>query len=125
MNATHPGHHTSVDGNAAGGVLLEIFGRDMTAALATCRHCEHEAALADAVAEMDQAGVILLCRGCRHTLLTSLASEGERTLDIGGLSRLRWSSEPLSTASVHGAARSRLHDHAGTTTIGDRGERHR
>ncbi|WP_120493579.1 DUF6510 family protein [Microbacterium phyllosphaerae] len=90
MNATHPGHHHRVDGNAAGGLLLEIFGRDMTAARATCRHCAHEAALADAVAELDDAGVILLCRGCHHTLLTCLTLDGAQTLAIGTLSRLRW-----------------------------------
>lgn len=90
MNTTHPGHHHRVDGNAAGGLLLEIFGRDMTAARATCRQCAHEAALADAVAELDDAGVILLCRGCRHTLLTYLRRENERTLTVGGLTRLRW-----------------------------------
>ena len=90
MNATHPGHHPRVDGNAAGGLLLEIFGRDMTTARATCRHCAHEAALADAVAELDGAGVILLCRGCRHTLLTCLTLDGAQTLAIGTLTRLQW-----------------------------------
>ena len=94
MNATHPGHHDRVDGNAAGGPLLEIFGRDMTAARATCGHCAHEAALADAVAEVDDAGMILLCRGCRHTLLTYLRSNAGRTLAIGGLTRLQWSPDP-------------------------------
>ena len=90
MNTTHPGHHHRVDGNAAGGLLLEIFGREMTTARATCRYCAQEAALADAVAEVDDAGVILLCRGCDHTLLTYLRSERERTLTIGGLTGLRW-----------------------------------
>lgn len=90
MNTTHPGHHDRVDGNAAGGLLLEIFGQDMTAARATCRNCTHEAALADAVAEIDDAGAILLCRGCRHTLLTCLTLDGAHTLAIGTLTRLRW-----------------------------------
>lgn len=90
MNAIHPGHHRRVDGNAAGGLLLEIFGREMTTARATCRHCAQEAALADAVAEVDDSCVILLCRGCDHTLLTYLHSESEQTLTIGGLTRLRW-----------------------------------
>jgi len=90
MRAHHPGHHEQLDGNAAGGLLLELFGRDMTDARAACAHCEHEAALADAVAEIDDAGMILLCRGCGHTLLTSLRSDGRQTLVIGGLRRLQW-----------------------------------
>lgn len=93
MNTTHPGHHHRVDGNAAGGLLLEIFGREMTTARATCRYCAQEAALADAVAEVDDAGVILLCRGCSPMLLTCLRVEGEQTLTIGGLTRLRWASK--------------------------------
>ncbi|MGJ0388373.1 DUF6510 family protein [Microbacterium sp. CGR1] len=94
MDSAHPGHRERVDGNAAGGLLLEIFGRDMTGARAACAHCEHEAALADAIAELDAAGVILLCRGCGHTLLTYLRSTAERTLTIGGLTRLQWSPDP-------------------------------
>lgn len=90
MDAAHPGQPTRVDGNAAGGFLLEIFGRDMTGARAHCAHCDHEAVLAEAVAELDDAGAILLCRGCGHTLLTYLRSDGRSTLTVGGLTRLVW-----------------------------------
>jgi hypothetical protein len=88
-----PGHRERVDGNAAGGLLLEVFGRDMTSARASCTHCDHEAALADAIAELDEAGMILLCRGCGHTMLTYLRSEGRATLTLGGLTRLEWTVE--------------------------------
>lgn len=79
-----------VDGNAAGGLLLEIFGRDMTAARARCAHCDRIAAVADAVAEVDRTGVILLCRGCGRTLLTYLRTSGRATLTIGALTHLEW-----------------------------------
>ncbi len=91
MDAAHPGHRTRVDGNAAGGILLEVFGRDMTAARAACAHCDREAELGDAVAEVDPAGVILLCRGCGRTLMTLLRLDGRYTLDVGALARLMWS----------------------------------
>ena len=91
MDAAHPGHRTRVDGNAAGGILLEVFGRDMTSARAACAHCDREAELADAIAELDPAGVILLCRGCGRTLLTCLRDGGSATLVIGALSLLRLS----------------------------------
>ncbi|WP_455905024.1 DUF6510 family protein [Microbacterium sp.] len=93
MDAAHPGHRTRVDGNAAGGILLEVFGRDMTSARAACAHCDREAELADAIAELDPAGVILLCRGCGRTLLTCLRVDGRYSLDVGALSRLEWSSD--------------------------------
>lgn len=79
-----------VDGNAAGGLLLEIFGRDMTAARATCGTCRRHAVIADAVAEIDGSGAILLCRGCGHTLLTYLHTDGWMTLTIGALIHLEW-----------------------------------
>lgn len=90
MDASHPGHHARVDGNAAGGTLLELFGRDMTTARATCGHCHHRAPLADAVAEVDAAGMILLCRGCGHTLLTYLQVDGRKSLTLGSLAGLQW-----------------------------------
>ena len=89
----HPGHHERVDGNAAGGVLMEIFGRDMTDARASCAHCDREAALGDAVAELDPAGAILLCRGCGRTLLTCLRRDGRYTLEFSALERLEWRSD--------------------------------
>jgi hypothetical protein len=79
-----------VDGNAAGGVLMEAFGRDVTAAEGSCAHCRRVALLADAVAELDDAGVILLCRGCGHTLLTYLRTENAATLALPGLADIRW-----------------------------------
>lgn len=79
-----------VDGNAAGGLLLEIFGRDMTGARARCAHCRRAAAVADAVAELDDAGMILLCRGCGRTLLTYLRTGGRSTLTMGALVDLEW-----------------------------------
>lgn len=94
MATTHPGHHGRVDGNAAGGDLLEIFGRDVTAARATCAECHRVAALADAIAEIDDAGVLLLCRGCTHTLLTYVRSGAGGTLALDGLALLEWESDP-------------------------------
>lgn len=92
--AHHTGHRDRLDGNAAGGLLLELFGTDMTTARASCAHCERDAQLADAVAELDDACLILLCRGCGHTLFTCLRDDGRWTLTIGGLARLQWPAVP-------------------------------
>jgi hypothetical protein len=83
-----------VDGNAAGGLLLEIFGRDMTSARARCAHCRRDAEVADTVAELDDTGMILLCRGCGRTLLTYLRTDGQATLTIGALTHLEWDDGP-------------------------------
>lgn len=90
MHAHDPGRHERLDGNAAGGRLIELFGRDMTGARAACAHCGLEGPLANTIAELDDAGMILLCRGCGRTLLTVVRSAGVQTLDIAGLRRLQW-----------------------------------
>ncbi|MCK2034799.1 hypothetical protein KZC51_01510 [Microbacterium sp. SSW1-49] len=88
MSGIHPGRRARVDGNAAGGRLWELFGRDMTTARAQCGQCDRVAELADAIAEVDDAGVILLCRGCSRMLLTCLRSGDGEQLVIGALARL-------------------------------------
>lgn len=81
-----------LDGNAAAGRLLEVFGRDLTTAEATCRHCGRAAMIAEAIAEIDSAGVIVLCRSCRHTLLSYVRVGGADVLATPGLDGLRWGS---------------------------------
>jgi ribosomal protein S27E len=90
MDGKHIARVGRVDGNAAGGLLLEIFGQDMTGARARCAHCLRAAAVADAVAELDDTGMILLCRGCGRTLLTYLRTGGRAALTIGTLTHLEW-----------------------------------
>lgn len=82
--------HPRLDGNAAAGPLSEIFGRDMSLAEGVCRHCGGSGPLAQATAELDDAGVILLCRGCGHTLLTYVHVAQAAELALPGLSVIRW-----------------------------------
>lgn len=79
-----------VDGNAAAGRLMDVLGRDVTAARGGCLHCGHEARLAEAIAELDGEGVILLCRSCEHTLLTLVATASGELLSVRGLDHLSW-----------------------------------
>lgn len=82
--------HPRLDGNAAAGTLSEIFGRDMTLAEGACRHCGRTGPLAETTAELDDDGVILLCRGCGHTLLTYVHAAGTAELALSGLTVIRW-----------------------------------
>lgn len=79
-----------VDGNAAAGPLGELFRVDVTVATAECAHCGSRGVLAETVAEIDDDGVIVLCRACGHTLLTLVESRGETVLEIAGLRALRF-----------------------------------
>ena len=92
MTPAHPptdgSHIARLDGNAAGGLLSEVFGVDLTDATIDCRHCRHRGALAEAVVELDGDGLVLLCRGCEHQLLSYVWSDGVRAVTfrhLGGL----------------------------------------
>lgn len=74
-----------LDGNAAGGPLSEIFGVDVTDAIIECRHCARSGPMAECVVEIDPDGLVIICRGCRHQLLSYVWSGGSRVLRCPGL----------------------------------------
>lgn len=77
-----------LDGNAAGGPLSEIFGVDVTGAIIECRHCSRSCPVADVVVELDHDGLLLICRGCRHQLLSYVWSGAARTIRFPGVAGL-------------------------------------
>jgi hypothetical protein len=54
----------TLDGNAVGGLLAEIFGEDVTGALGTCPDCGRREALATLRAFTQAPGVVLRCPAC-------------------------------------------------------------
>ena len=92
MTPTHPptagARIARLDGNAAGGPLSEVFGGVVTAAIIECRHCRHRGTRAEAVVELDSDGLVLLCRGCEHQLLSYVWSGGVRAVTFGHLGGL-------------------------------------
>ena len=63
-----------LDGNAAAGVLREVFTVDMTTAMGRCGECGAQAELG--AARMYQgAGMVLRCPHCDHVLLTVARDE--------------------------------------------------
>lgn len=87
MPQRHPAGrvHDRVDGNVAAGPLSDVFGIDITMVVGTCRHCGASAPLAEAVVEIDDEGLILLCRTCEHTMLTFVSRPDGRYLELPGL----------------------------------------
>lgn len=67
---THDERH--VDGNAVGGVLMNVFGREMTAAIGTCAGCGAVNALGAAIAYTHAPGDVLACPGCGAVLLVAV-----------------------------------------------------
>ncbi|MGF6824721.1 hypothetical protein M2317_003654 [Microbacterium sp. ZKA21] len=80
---------TVVDGNAIAGMLLDIFGADVTALFGTCAGCGSEACFAEAVVELDRQIAIVRCRSCTRTLFTVLHAQADPRLVIGALGAIR------------------------------------
>jgi hypothetical protein len=53
-----------LDGNAVAGVLVEIFGHDLTAVVGTCPDCRRQAELATCRAYTHAPGIVLRCSAC-------------------------------------------------------------
>ena len=77
-----------LDGNAAAGILSEVFTGDVTRMLAECGGCGSVAPLAEAVVEIDETAAIVRCRGCTHTLVTVLRTGADVRVVMGALREL-------------------------------------
>ncbi len=80
---------SALDGNAIGGLLHEIFGREMTAAEATCRHCGHTAQVAEDLVYVKAPGTVMRCRTCTSVLAVVVRRQEMNCVDMSGLAALR------------------------------------
>ncbi|MDP9362738.1 MAG: DUF6510 family protein [Chloroflexota bacterium] len=83
-----------LDGNAAGGLLAEVFRVEMTAAYAFCAGCGAGAPVGELMRYGHEMGAILRCPGC-DTAVIRVARTGDRHwLDLRGASALRIDGAP-------------------------------
>jgi hypothetical protein len=75
----------ALDGNAIGGLLLEVFGAEMTSATGTCGHCGAVAQVAELVVYLEAPGTVARCRTCESVLLVIVEAHGVKCVDIRGL----------------------------------------
>ena len=73
-----------LDGNAAAGVLREVFGSEMTTALGTCGSCGAVGPVG-AVHVYVSAGIVLRCPSCEAVLMRIVESESRLWVDLTGL----------------------------------------
>ncbi len=78
-----------VDGNALAGLLAELSDLDVTTAIVECRVCRTSAPLAGTVVEMDDAGTIVICRSCTHTLFSMVRGADGMRVEMGSLVSVR------------------------------------
>ena len=77
-----------LDGNAAGGVLREVFARDMTTALVTCGGCGALGPIGTLLDYGQAMGVILRCPSCDAAMLRIVRTPGWLRVDASGISMM-------------------------------------
>lgn len=74
-----------LDGNAAAGVLGEIFSFEVTTAEYTCAECGRIGRIGGAIVyEVREMGILVRCPGCDNTLIRLAQGRGRNMLDLRG-----------------------------------------
>jgi Family of unknown function (DUF6510) len=84
----------ALDGNAIGGLLHEVFGTEMTAAIGTCATCGATGPVAQTVVYLRAPGTVARCRNCLSVLMVFVKVRDVNCVDLLGLAALE--------ASAHG-----------------------
>jgi hypothetical protein len=66
----------ALDGNAIAGSLFEFFGREMTIATGSCRHCGAVAQIAELSVYVRAPGSVVRCRTCGDVVIVVVESKG-------------------------------------------------
>lgn len=78
-----------LDGNAAAGLLREVFATEITVASGTCDGCSSVSAVGALLAYTQAPGVVLRCPHCDDVLM-KVVTDGERFwIDLRGLRSLQ------------------------------------
>ena len=79
----------ALDGNAIGGLLLEIFAADMTSAETTCAACGAVRPVAGTAVSLRGPGTVVRCRSCTSVLMVISRVRGRNCVDLSGLDALQ------------------------------------
>jgi uncharacterized protein DUF6510 len=81
-------NRTALDGNAMGGLLQDVFGQDMTAAVGTCLRCGAVRPVAEFVVYLRSPGTVARCRDCYAILIVITQRQRLNCVDLTGLATL-------------------------------------
>jgi hypothetical protein len=85
-----------LDGNAAAGIMSEIFARDVTAARATCVSCGATDTVGALVLYAREMGAVLRCPSCQAVVLRLARTPTELWLDATGCRCIVVAMDPVS-----------------------------
>ena len=78
-----------LDGNAAAGLLREIFAVELTVSPAECANCGREGELGTLLAFVQAPGLVLRCPACEQVMLRIVQTPEATYLDARGVVSLR------------------------------------
>lgn len=78
----------ALDGNAIGGLLLEVFGFEMTTATGVCASCGAHGLVAELVVYLQAPGTVARCRSCGAITMVFVDVRGIKCVDLLGLASL-------------------------------------
>jgi hypothetical protein len=82
-------HQMTLDGNAVGGMLYDVFSAEMTASPTECAHCGRDSQIAQLLAFTQAPGLVLRCPGCGNPMVRIVRTEQYTYLDARGAVYLR------------------------------------
>ena len=78
-----------LDANAVAGVLMEIFGTEMTSAPTECAHCGAEGEVGTLLAFTQAPGIVLRCPACENVVVRITQTPDAFYIDARGAVYLR------------------------------------
>ena len=90
MDATGEGR---LDGNAVGGILAGLFGREMTAVPGRCAHCDTVNEMGAMHVYMRGPGMIVRCPACGGVVLRVVETTTATFVDARGAAYIRFERE--------------------------------
>ena len=77
-----------LDGNAIGGLLIDVFGAEMTGVRGTCGYCGDTGPVAGLVVYRQAPGTVARCRACGAILMVFVKVRGMTCVDLTGMASL-------------------------------------
>lgn len=77
-----------LDGNAVAGVMVDVFGEEMTNYTGRCANCGRSARLGEAVVFLPAPGIVARCPHCDNTLMVVVHRRDTACVDLMGMTTL-------------------------------------
>mgnify|MGYP003544540700 CR=1 FL=1 len=75
----------ALDGNAIAGLMVDVFGTEMTMATGSCAICGATGLLAEQMVYNRAPGTVVRCRSCAGVLMVLVEVRGIHCVDLRGL----------------------------------------